>query len=69
MLLIVGGIAELERSLVVERVRAGVGRAILEGRRIGRARLNIDREQVLRDSRSGKWWGNMEYRELGGEGW
>ena len=53
IVVIVGAIAELERSLIVERVRAGMRRAKLEGRRIGRAPLDIDREQVIRDRRSG----------------
>jgi DNA invertase Pin-like site-specific DNA recombinase len=39
MLTIVGAISELERSLIVERVRAGMRRAKLEGRRIGRTPL------------------------------
>jgi len=53
MVVIVGAIAELERSLIVERVRAGMRRAKLEGRRIGRMPLNIDREQVVADRKSG----------------
>jgi DNA invertase Pin-like site-specific DNA recombinase len=53
MLTIVGAISELERSLIVERVRAGMRRAKLEGRRIGRAPLDIDRQQVVADRRSG----------------
>jgi DNA invertase Pin-like site-specific DNA recombinase len=53
MLTIVGAIAELEKSLIVERVKAGMRRAKLEGRRIGRAPLDIDREQVVQDRRSG----------------
>lgn len=53
MIIIVGAIAELERSLIVERVKAGMRRAKLEGRRIGRAPLDIDREQVVQDRRSG----------------
>jgi DNA invertase Pin-like site-specific DNA recombinase len=50
---IVGAIAELERNLIVERVKAGMRRAKLEGRRIGREPLDINREQVVRDRRSG----------------
>src|SRR5579864_6913534 len=38
---------------IVERVRAGMRRAKLEGRRIGRAPLDIDRQQIVRDRRSG----------------
>jgi DNA invertase Pin-like site-specific DNA recombinase len=53
MLTIVGAISELERSLIVERVRAGMRRAKLEGRHIGRAPLDIDRAAVVRDRRSG----------------
>jgi DNA invertase Pin-like site-specific DNA recombinase len=53
MVVIVGAIAELERNLIVERVRAGMRRARLEGRQIGRTPLAIDRPQVVRDRRSG----------------
>jgi DNA invertase Pin-like site-specific DNA recombinase len=53
MLTIVGAISELERSLIVERVRAGMRRAKLEGRRIGRAPLSIDRAAVVADRLSG----------------
>lgn len=50
---IISAIAELERSLVVERVKSGMRRARLEGRQIGRARLDVNREQVVADRRSG----------------
>jgi DNA invertase Pin-like site-specific DNA recombinase len=53
MVVIVGAIAELERNLIVERVRAGMRRAKLEGRQIGRSPLKIDREQVVHDRRAG----------------
>jgi DNA invertase Pin-like site-specific DNA recombinase len=53
MVVIVGAIAELERSLIVERVRAGMRRAKLKGRQIGRKPLDINREQVVRDRQSG----------------
>jgi DNA invertase Pin-like site-specific DNA recombinase len=53
MLVIIGAIAELERNLIVERVRAGMRRAKLEGIRIGRAPLDIDRTAVLRDRERG----------------
>jgi DNA invertase Pin-like site-specific DNA recombinase len=53
IVVIVGAIAELERSLIVEPVWAGMRRAKLEGRRIGRKPMDIDREQVIRDRRSG----------------
>jgi DNA invertase Pin-like site-specific DNA recombinase len=50
---IISAIAELERSLVVDRVKSGMRRAKFEGRQIGRARLDVNREQVIRDRRSG----------------
>ena len=53
MVVIVGAIAELEKSLIVERVRAGMRRAKLEGRRIGRAPLNVDRAAIVRDRLAG----------------
>ena len=53
MIVIVAAISELERSLIVERVKSGMRRARLEGRQIGRARLDINREQVVIDRRSG----------------
>jgi DNA invertase Pin-like site-specific DNA recombinase len=50
---IVGAIAELERSLIIERVKAGMRRAKLEGVRLGRRPLQIDRGQVVLDRLSG----------------
>jgi DNA invertase Pin-like site-specific DNA recombinase len=45
---IIAAIAELERSLIIERVRAGMRRAKLEGQRIGRRPSQVDRASVLR---------------------
>lgn len=53
IVVIISAIAELERSLIVERVRAGMRRAKLEGRRIGRTPLDVDREEVVRDRLAG----------------
>jgi DNA invertase Pin-like site-specific DNA recombinase len=50
---IISAIAELERSLVVERVKSGMRRAKLEGRQIGRSRLDVNQQQVIQDRRSG----------------
>lgn len=52
-LTMVGSIAELERSLIVERIKAGMRRAKIEGRRLGRAPLNVDRVAIVRDRLSG----------------
>jgi DNA invertase Pin-like site-specific DNA recombinase len=50
---IIGAIAELERNLIIERVRAGMRRARLEGRRIGRPPLDVDRDALIRDRSRG----------------
>lgn len=53
VVVIISAIAELERSLIVERVRAGMRRARLEGRHIGRRPLDVDRAAVLRHRERG----------------
>jgi len=54
IVVIIGAIAELERSLIVERVRAGMRRARLEGRHIGRNPLIVDRETIHRERCQGR---------------
>ena len=49
MVVIIGAIAELERNLIIERVRAGMRRARLEGRQIGRNPLELDHAAIRRD--------------------
>ena len=51
---IISVVAELERSLIIERVRAGMRRAKLEGRHIGRRPLMVDRSAVLRERAQGR---------------
>jgi DNA invertase Pin-like site-specific DNA recombinase len=53
IVVIVSAVAELERSLIVERVRAGMRRAKLDGRRIGRVPLDVDHAALVRDRLSG----------------
>jgi len=59
VVIIVGAIAELERSLIVERVRAGMRRARLEGRHIGRPSLQLDPAAILRDRLRGQSLGQL----------
>lgn len=54
IVIIIGAIAELERSLIVERVRAGMRRARLEGRHIGRNPLELDHAGIQRDRGQGQ---------------
>ncbi|MDB4893963.1 MAG: Resolvase-like protein [Firmicutes bacterium] len=57
---IIGAIAELERSLIVERVRAGMRRAKLEGRHIGRKPLDLDTTAIVADRTRG-----LSLRQIG----
>ena len=52
-MVIVSAVAELERNLIIERVRAGLRRAKLEGRQLGRRPIEIDRAALLRDRARG----------------
>ena len=59
IVVIIGAIAELERNLIVERVRAGMRRALLEGRHIGRPSLELDPAAILRDRQRGQSLGQL----------
>jgi len=54
IVVIIGAIAELERNLIIERVRAGMRRARLEGRHIGRQPLELDHAAIERDRGQGQ---------------
>ncbi|WP_348263273.1 recombinase family protein [Telmatobacter sp. DSM 110680] len=54
IVVIIGAIAELERSLIVERVRAGMRRARLDGQRIGRTPLVLDTVAIKQDRERGQ---------------
>ena len=45
---VLGAVAELERSLIVERVKAGLRNARAKGKRLGRPRLVVDRAAIAR---------------------
>jgi DNA invertase Pin-like site-specific DNA recombinase len=57
---IIGAVAELERSLIIERVRAGMRRAKLEGRHIGRKPLDLDTTAIVADRTRG-----LSLRQIG----
>jgi DNA invertase Pin-like site-specific DNA recombinase len=42
---VLGAVAELERSLIAERVRAGLRNARAKGKRLGRPRITVDASQ------------------------
>ena len=54
IVVIIAAIAELERNLIIERVRAGMRRARLEGTHIGRQPLTLDHEAIQRERCQGQ---------------
>jgi DNA invertase Pin-like site-specific DNA recombinase len=56
MFQIIGAMAEFERSLIQERVKAGLRNAKAKGRRLGRPRADIDEGEVLALRKSGASW-------------
>jgi len=54
IVVIIGAVAELERNLIIERVRAGMRRARLEGCHIGRNPLVLDHAGIQRDRCQGQ---------------
>jgi DNA invertase Pin-like site-specific DNA recombinase len=53
---VLGAVAELERSLIAERVRAGLRNAKAKGRRLGRPRVAVDTARIAALRASGLSW-------------
>lgn len=53
---VLGAVAELERSLIVERVRAGVRNARAKGKRLGRPKVAVDRARIASLRSTGVSW-------------
>ena len=53
---ILGSVAEMERSMIAERVKAGMRNARAKGRHIGRPRLKVDAALICLLSASGTPW-------------
>lgn len=53
---VLGAVAELERSLIVERVRAGLRNARAKGKRLGRPRSGVDPAAIKRLRTQGATW-------------
>ena len=53
---VLGAVAELERSLIAERVRAGLRNARAKGKRLGRPRVAVDAARVAQLRASGLSW-------------
>src|SRR6202158_2410259 len=65
---VLGAVAELERSLIVERVRAGLRNARAKGKRLGRPRIAVDAATIANLRSQGLSWAKIG-EQLGlGEG-
>jgi DNA invertase Pin-like site-specific DNA recombinase len=53
---VLGAVAELERSLIVERVKAGLRNAKAKGRRLGRPQIVVDVRKVAALREQGRSW-------------
>ena len=56
---VLGAVAGLERSLIAERVRAGLRNARAKGKRLGRPRVAVDAARIARLRASGLPWPKM----------
>jgi DNA invertase Pin-like site-specific DNA recombinase len=61
---VLGAVAELERSLIAERVRAGIRNARAKGKRLGRPRVGVDPAMIAALRSQGHSWGAI-HRETG----
>ncbi len=56
---VLGAVAELERSLIAERVRAGVRNARAKGKRLGRPKLAVDASRIATLRSQGASWSEI----------
>jgi DNA invertase Pin-like site-specific DNA recombinase len=56
---VLGAVAELERSPIAERVRAGIRNARAKGKRLGRPRVAVDTSRIVALRGQGHSWGTI----------
>jgi DNA invertase Pin-like site-specific DNA recombinase len=61
---VLASVAELERSLIVERVKAGLRNARAKGKRLGRPREIVDTAKIVKLRAQGRSWRKIA-RQLG----
>jgi DNA invertase Pin-like site-specific DNA recombinase len=59
MFQIIGAMAEFERALIQERVRAGLRNARAKGRRLGRPRVIVDASRIASLRAQGRSWAQI----------
>jgi DNA invertase Pin-like site-specific DNA recombinase len=65
---VLGAVAELERSLIVERVKAGLRNARAKGKKLGRPRVYLDPHRIAALRAEGLSWAKIASRLGVGEG-
>jgi len=60
MFQIIGAMAEFERALIQERVRAGLRNARAKGKRLGRPRVIVDASRIAALRAQGRSWGEIK---------
>src|SRR6202051_1908140 len=65
---VLGAVAELERSLIVERVRAGLRNARAKGKSLGRPRVAVDAARIAVLRSQGLSWAKIGEQLRFGEG-
>jgi DNA invertase Pin-like site-specific DNA recombinase len=65
---VLGAVAELERSLIAERVRAGLRNARAKGKRLGRPRVTVDTARIATLRAEGLSWAKIGERLGASEG-
>jgi DNA invertase Pin-like site-specific DNA recombinase len=65
---VLGAVAELERSLIVERVKAGLRNARAKGKRLGRPKTMVDASKIAALRAEGLSWAKVAERLDVGEG-
>jgi len=61
---VLGAVAELERSLIVERVKAGLRNARAQGKTLGRPRVSPDASKIAALREAGRSWPHIA-KQLG----
>src|ERR1700704_1664626 len=56
---VLGAVAELERSLIVERVRSGLRNAKAKGKQLGRPRVAVDARRIATLRKAGSSWSEI----------
>jgi DNA invertase Pin-like site-specific DNA recombinase len=65
---VLGAVAELERSLICERVKAGLRNAKAKGKQVGRPRVSLDSSEIARLRTEGLSWLKISEKLGVGEG-